>query len=706
MYLTSLTMTSPESEINSYDMFIYPDANSDVVQFYSGDFFFRPNTSYKDAGYLPLEEQAYFSLSAKYTDSEDWDRLIPVVTPSKMYSTEELGLDANRELDYMWLHFHDGETNVFTDYLGYHDSWMHVTPGISASNMRLYTTSKEGYIGKLENKLGLSFSGWRADGYLTQYDSLNVPEDLKASTHSALPDGFEAFISNKTARVVEPPEGPTRYIKANAYFSNGSKNMITAGANKLNFTIGNDISSLEKLEGPFIAYGLLDEGITVMNPEEALGGKLTVLDENFKGTGKTLVKLVFDKDVITMNRQILMQVDVILDERMSYKTEVKIIGFHEKDFEVAKSSNANGTITVEDIDIYDLNNNGDYFEKVFVLTNEYTYRDAYEFAGMLLSDRDDLKVNTNKNTIFNTKINIFNNLSTPIKSMDLVYVLPNLEDTEVLTNDIRGSEFKTALEEPLDLGSDFEDLFEVYYSTSNEPTLKGIIDKNVEKGKIKVNEQLFEEETIWLRAEDVEDYSEISSIRIIKKTNSKLIRDSVLKLSVPLIASEDAEEGQKAFASYAFAINDSSVLETQALQIEINAEHKVYKVNAEDVTYKLKDAQALQASSRLLKNLREDAKITLYEEGVVVEDDINVHLTILDETMPIELGQYSVLVEWKKDDAVLASNTFKLDVINDEKPIEDKTPDTSVTNKSIPILVMIIGISLLVIGLGKTRKDN
>lgn len=74
--------------------------------------------------------------------------------------------------------------------------------------------------------------------------------------------------------------------------------------------------------------------------------------------------------------------------------------------------------------------------------------------------------------------------------------------------------------------------------------------------------------------------------------------------------------------------------------------------------------------------------------------------------MPLEVGQYSVLVEWKEDSIVLASNTFKLNVIDDEKPIEEKTPDTSVTNKSIPMLIMIIGISILVLGLGKTRKDN
>ncbi|NLY63203.1 MAG: hypothetical protein GX074_05025 [Erysipelothrix sp.] len=76
VYLTSLTATSPDVGLNSFDAFFYPDPNSKLVQFYSGDFFFIPSTAYKNAGRLPFDEPIQYSLSAKYKDEEGSNKLI------------------------------------------------------------------------------------------------------------------------------------------------------------------------------------------------------------------------------------------------------------------------------------------------------------------------------------------------------------------------------------------------------------------------------------------------------------------------------------------------------------------------------------------------------------------------------------------------------------------------------------------------------
>lgn len=708
IYVSPLTMTTPDIKNNSYDLFVYPDANSKIVQFYSGKFFYRPNSAYKDAGILPLDEPVKYSLSVKYTDSDEWGRLIEEVTPEKMYTFDELGLDENREIEYLWMHFHDGEYLTFTDHLGYTgsgDEWQSIQPGITASNMRLYTTSNDGYIGKLENKFGVSFSGWRADGYLTQYDSINTPENLKATApHGALPDGFEAFITNKTVRVVEPPEGPTRFVKANTYFSNSTKNMITTGDNKLNFVIGNDISSLEKLEGPFVAYALLDEGIEIINPETALGGSLSVVTTDFKNTGKTLVKLSFDKDMITINRQISMQVDVKLLDTMSYKTDIQLIGFLESDFEVAKSSNTNGTITISDLDKYDLNENNNFDEKVFSLKNEYTYKDAYEYAGMLLGHDDSIIINAVKSQSFETNITLLNNLSNPIKTLDLVYVLPTVEDTYVLGNSSRESEFNTLLKGPLKLEEKYEGLLEVYYSTSKEPELKDVLDANVGENKLKVPTDLVEEATTWLSEDEVSDFSAIRSIRIVKSSVTKSIKEDEINIPVSLNVDPNALEESNAYGTYAFAMNDASVLETQRVKVHLNADviDKEYRVTGTDVVYSVEDAQSLQAASQLTQDILKKSDIKLYVDTQELETISDVKLTILDEITPIIEGEYTVLVEWMDSaDTVgktLASTTIKMTVVNPSAPGETvKPPQTGIANQSQMYLMMMLFASMLML---------
>ena len=509
---------------------------------------------------------------------------------------------------------------------------------------------------------------------------------------------YESRIAPKTAQIVSAPEGISRYVKGDIYFTEANKNLLEAGPNNLRIEITNDQASLRKLNGPFETYVLLGQGVKVGDLSTAKGVKAEIVSEDFNNTGKKLLKLIFDQDNITVSSKISGLIPVIIDEKASYQIDVELFGYLNEEFNVSNVSNTNGTFTVKEQDVYDFNQDGNVTDEIFVTRNSYTYRNAYEYFGLLTAATDEINYSNNVSirTAEQVKMDVglYNNLDSPISNLILIGVLPTKEDTEVLNDNIRNSKFDVNLTGPIEIPEKFKNTFDIYYSTSKEPSVAGVIDVNTASHLKKIKPTKVIDDAPWLKEKDVLDYNEIRSYKIVMKDNVKPIKDKELHFVLNTMIGEHDLTGEElikdriAYSSYAVGINDSSVFETRALSL-IYQSNPVYSLDAKDVTMTLSDVKEKIASGTFDEYVKQEAMPTVMKDDEVIEEG-NITMTIVDRPKEFTKGIY--ILEFVYDDGitrkVVASAKTNLNIIDDDStsPVEPKPePEVPTDNTDKPV---------------------
>lgn len=582
MYFTANTATSPNTGMNSYDVFMNPDQHLNISKFYSGDYYFRPSSTYGEGKLYPMEDEVNFSMSVRYVGESEWTRLVKRLEPSTFYTSEQLGIDPNKKVETLWMHAwarqDDGQNEEFVDTLQYtQNNWQKLPAGLTTTDMAMYTTVDEGYIGSVESTGGISYSGWNAKDTLSSGITSYVPEDLQATCqYDQISDAWQSGLTSKTAQIIKEPEGIARYVKANAYLKEENNGIVAAGDNTLTFDVVNDVASLYPMKGKFTDYALIDNDVQITDTSLAQGGSITVVDSNYKNQDKTLIKLEYAQDVLTMNHYMRMSVPVTIDENAGYKFDVEMFGYLNEDFEVASTTNSDGSITSKISDTEDFDHDGNTAEMEYSTHNTYMYRNAYEFIASALVGQDAFAQTgfvstTNKNV--NLALDVENVKGNPIKNLIAIDVLPTLNDTMVLNDEQRLSKFNVTLSGPVVLPKGYEDSFDVLYSTSSEPKVDGILDANVADHLQNLEQPNNITDAQWVSYDDVADKTQIQSFMIVQKEDSASIKESCLQFEVPLTANTLALTGTEeladriAYNTFAVGVNDASVVESNEAAI-------------------------------------------------------------------------------------------------------------------------------------------
>ncbi|QIK70256.1 hypothetical protein G7062_08120 [Erysipelothrix sp. HDW6C] len=696
-YLTSIGATNPEYGLNSYDVFFMPDENINITRMYSGDFVSRAANEYPMA---PLEpgQSVQYSISIKYVGEDTWTQGLDSVAVSRFYTAEELGIDPSRKVEVLWMHFHDNEEAIFVDNVEY-TTWQNILPGITSTNLRFYTSVDEGYIGSIESKSAMAYAGWDSEGYLVTGQSDNVPADVRASSYREIGAGVESRLSPKTAQVIRAPEGKSRYVRSNISLANTTSNLIKSGSNTLRMDIINDISSIKRIGGPLTSYALIGEGIVLNDVSAATGGTVSVLDTNYQGSGKTLIKLEYTVDSLHPNSYTRIEIPVTVSENAPFKIDLQLIGYLAEDFEVADTSNANGTFTLKKEDTYHFNGNEPSNDFVYVTDNSYTYTSAYEyFASANIKGLPSIEVYENGSATMT--LSVHNNKTNPMKSLVLIGVLPTREDTFVLNDDARQSKFDMNLTGPIVLPEAYANAFDVYYSTSKEPLVNGILDANIGSIQNGIPPLSLVDDQTWLNENEVSDFASIRSYKIVMKTGSASILESVISFEVPLQVDQtnltglESIDNRIAYASYAVAVNEASPLEAQAVQF-IYTKTPRYDVSGNNVTMNLRDAQTAVTSNTFMDNLTLNVGAIAHKDGVLVPE-ATIALELQGDMNKLEVGVYTVNLSYSDGTrrSILAENTVTLTIIDETKP-SPTLPSTGIAQNVLPFYFVGLGIAIL-----------
>lgn len=697
-YLTPLGATHPDLGNNTYNVFFHPDENINIKRMYSGDFYYRPSSAFAEAGLQPIEDDVFYSVSIKYAGEDQWVQGAPAIVPSTYYSTEEMGIDPSKKVETIWFHFHNNEESIFASDISFgntvSNTIFNLPAGMTTTSLRIWTTVDEGYVGSLESKAAISYSGWSDKGYRVDVSSKYVPEDLDVSWFSRMSDAYESRLAPKTAQVVEPPTGVSRLVKSNIYFTNTNANLIEPGDNFLRFDISNDEASHRKLNGPFEAYALIGQGVTIGSLEEVKGGTVEIVSDNYKGSGKTLIRVIFNSTSIAISQRESMRIPVIIDENTPYTIDVSLFTYLAEDFEVSQVSNTNGTFTVKEIDAEDFNQDGLTNQAIFVTRNSYTHIKAYDYFGTLkgtdfenivqVYDEENVKIDLG---VFNKKLN-------PISDIIIIGTLPSIGDSNILGDMDRNSKFGMEFTGEVLLPSGYEDLFDVLYSTSSEPLITGILDKNTAPNLPKLDTLTNVDDKPWLTLDEISDFSEIRSYMIVKKSGTRAIYEEELHFSLDLkiadhqLDGEEVLENRSAYSSYAVGINEASVFETTRVTFMYEKKPE-YQLRASNVLMNLSDVNAKIADGTFDDFLYRSAKPEVQRNSVIIDNAL-ISMMINERPDIFSPGNYELKFNYVEGsyevntEAILTIVDDTMDPTPEEpKPNEEK-PDEPKPNEEKP----------------------
>ena len=731
LYLSSLDATSPIHGLNSYDAFFMPDQALNVTQIYTGKFYQRPSSAFP-AG-IPAEEDVFFSLSFRYAGETEWQRSIAELKQERYYYADEMGIDPNKKVSEIWFHFHDGENNIFADSVDFVQETMFKIPtGLTNMNLTVFTTIDEGYVGPVQSNAGIAYSGWYpqkedlTNSYRTDQQSKYVPTDLKDKYYSDINSQYESRLAPKTAQVVTAPEGITRFIKSNITFNEKQSNLVNQGDNFIRLEINNDAASTQTMTGPFTTYALVDHGVEILDLDTIPNATVTVADTNYQNSNRTLLKIDLNVERLEINRRAIVRIPVRISENAPNTINVQMFGYLNETFSVSDVSNTDGSFTIRTTDSHDFDGDNDFDEYVYSTKNTFTYRNAYDFVATATA-HDNLSVTMHPNTMQSFDLTVFNEKDTPFSSLELIGVLPRINDTFVTNDEHRNSVFDVYLTGPIRLPEGYESLFDVSYSTSQEPLIEGVLDINKDPELMPMTYPTEVDDQPWLSESEVNDFEAIKSFKISMKKDGGSIHEASLQfkmdahINAPNLTGDEALADRIAFFSFGIAANQSNIFETQSVSV-IYEKTPVYTIAGRDVEMYLSDVNQLIADQTFNDKLLESINPIVTKNDEIVVDPMVV-ATILDEPVNYAPGTYTVNLSYYDTlRSALAETTVVLTILDDPaEPIEptepteptdpvdkeETLPSTGVSENRIGYALAVAGLGMsIVAGLRRKRERN
>ncbi|MST89795.1 hypothetical protein FYJ79_09455, partial [Sharpea azabuensis] len=413
-------------------------------------------------------------------------------------------------------------------------------------------------------------------------------------------------IGPRTLQVIKNTEN-TPLVKSGIRFSNADGNTVKVGENQVRHFINTPYASPVNLDGEISSAIILPYGVKLKGdgnfkfyhqeyrlniPANSITGTGKVIDDDYKGTGKQLVKVVWDKDYVAPYDQLAVTFDVDITDDAPKNMQLISYSGSTKSKELVASTPDTNTIEIDTKDINDDGLSND--QKIIKASNNYNLR-----------TKEDLKIEKsvkgNMDTEYSRfgkaslggdisyKLHLTNTTGRNISQLGFIDVLPSVGDLGIVDNTSRGSAFTPILKGPVQLPKAWADKVDVYYSTSKNPKRTDLYNRvNYPNTSFVHTDPATAQEANWTK--EVNDWSTIHSFKLELKDDTIFVKGQDITLTFDMKAPEKGdktnlpdesilftdlakakrtEENEKKAAWNSFAVTTNGLLPTEPERVGV-----------------------------------------------------------------------------------------------------------------------------------------
>ncbi|MDO1605592.1 LPXTG cell wall anchor domain-containing protein [Lactobacillus sp. YT155] len=566
--------------------------------------------TYSNEKASPINPNTGETVPYKEAHKNNWHLLIADAPKATWLTADQLGIPAGKHVKEVLLHFHyakgtvlkdlwdkdkthtvSGDENGVGDFYennvdgdvgqgrvdnpdgAYQDN--QVPAGIFASQVLQFNmTPKKGYVGHVENSMYYTFRGVNIDKESNEYVAWNGSEYDWHNVGNG--KTFSPKSGPQGAEIIKPVEGVDRRLKTGVQFDqlatlpDGSKT-LTEGPNTVTAAIQNTKESKNDVTGPLVSYVLLPKGVTFTGNIDGYKIAEEVTD-NYKGTGQTLVKITYSDEYLTVDQTSNATFNVNVSAKTSSDPEIMVYSFVPTDKYKVPDIQGTPTITDTQKDVDKDNINGGGTDKpMFYSGRDYHFDKSSVLSVTNTIDGKNKIVEKSAGSVAKYELLLKNTSEDALNNMVLMDTLPNVNDLAITTNENRDSQFNMTLTGPISLSKSWNDKVNVLYSTSNNPKKAGILDKDTvyPSSAQKLADAPGAEDAKWMSASEVKDWSSIKSFKLELKAGQTWVSGADMKIGFNMKVPETAKTGTLAHNSFAFAANDSQVIEPYKQTVKV-----------------------------------------------------------------------------------------------------------------------------------------
>ena len=351
----------------------------------------------------------------------------------------------------------------------------------------------------------------------------------------------------------------TPLVKSGIRFNNSDGNTVKVGENQVRHFINTPYASPVNLDGEISSAIILPYGVKLKGdgnfkfyhqeyrlniPANSITGTGKVIDDDYKGTGKQLVKVVWDKDYVAPYDQLAVTFDVDITDDAPKNMQLISYSGSTKSKELVASTPDTNTIEIDTKDINDDGLSND--QKIIKASNNYNLR-----------TKEDLKIEKsvkgNMDTEYSRfgkaslggdisyKLHLTNTTGRNISQLGFIDVLPSVGDLGIVDNTSRGSAFTPILKGPVQLPKAWADKVDVYYSTSKNPKRTDLYNRvNYPNTSFVHADPATAQEANWTK--EVNDWSTIHSFKLELKDDTIFVKGQDITLTFDMKAPEKGDK--------------------------------------------------------------------------------------------------------------------------------------------------------------------
>ncbi|ENH95978.1 cell wall surface anchor family protein, partial [Gracilibacillus halophilus YIM-C55.5] len=582
-----------------------------------GGFVYRPNADHP-AG-VPLEKDPTFNLLADVNGEERL--LVEDAATGTTYTRESLGLTED-----------DQVSTIYYDFT-YAPNGM-----LNTGKPKYYFEVESGYTGEVRNEFNVYGVDGNGDSFNYQYGQQDV----------------DTINGPRTAQITDQPTSPPPTAYVGVELLDHTEGEVTTGENRMKVNLNNIDSSSSAMEGPFETTVLLPPGVTLNdnpNPDYvdadgrssidsniAEGGNYEVVDENYNNSGRQLVKVHWNDDLLRTGNGLEAELDVTISESAPNNLLFDVYGFSgESDLQVPGSHGSAITDTTLQTDEEDLNQNSVTNEPRLKSGNQYFIRSEYnlETEKRVKGELDEDYTyfgHTVPGGEIDYQLLFTNTTGKDISYMTLIDVLPSIGDLGITDNVNRGSQFTPIMTNSITLPEEWQNKVNVFYSTAKNPK-RDDLTRNTDypDSTTQLSNPPGAEDPNWMTESEVTDWSSIHSFKIEMKDGVNWIegQDMLVEFSMqapeatnvdPKVLDSSIDPEQRAaWNSFAMATDQGQPVEPPRVgaYMEMSNSVQLTKVN--------EAGETLQGAKFTLFNENgQEVKtgLTTDENGVVTVEDL------------------------------------------------------------------------------------
>lgn len=515
-----------QHDFNAYTTIVNIDSNVIFKEMITpGSWIYAPTTGFYHSPFTPLEIDPAFNIVANVNGTERI--LVKNAKSATTYTRADLGLLPADHISYIKLDFTYAPTGMY-----------------STSLARYYFNVKPGFVGEVENKFDVYGRDYQDQPfrYSQDYTQNNTYLNLASPRHATI-----------VPRPADQP--PIGKVAIELIDHDGGE--VIRGDNRMKVTLSNMGSSVLTMSGPLEAVVLLPTGVMLNQMPKASytnsdgrasDGQYEVLDSNYNGTGRQLVKIKWNDDRIRIGRNLTAELDVLISDSAPNSLQFDVYGFS-GDNELRAPVTSGGTITdtLLQTDEDDLNGDSLTDQPRLKSGNIYAIRGKYDIqTEKLVKGELDNEFtyfgHTTPNGFIDYQVKLTNTTGQDISKFTLIDVLPSVGDLGITDNIDRGSKFTPKMTNSVILPAEWQDKVNVFYSTAKNPERNDLTKNTVYPDTTtKLTNPAGAVVPNWMTESQVTDWPTIHSFKIELKDGVDWVKGQDMMIQFSMQAPSELE---------------------------------------------------------------------------------------------------------------------------------------------------------------------